>query len=99
MHHSQEAFSDVQKAFMDSLNVKDAALREEALRLQLGATGHYPGGKLAEHDEGELQFAVGTLQGKVIVNFGKPVASLGMTPAQARLLAKSLRAKAGELGK
>lgn len=50
----------------------------------------YPDGKLAEHDEGALAFAVGLVANKVVVNFAKPTQSLGMTPDQAIELARLL---------
>ena len=57
---------------------------------KLGATGRFPEGKLTEHDEGEIQFAIAHKDGKVLIQFGKPVAWLGMTPGQAKDLAESL---------
>lgn len=58
---------------------------------QLGATGNFPQGKLTEHDEGEIRLAVGVSGGKVVINFGKPTAWIGMDAKQARQLAESLR--------
>lgn len=58
--------------------------------VQLGPTGQFPEGELTQNDEGELRLAVGTFKNKVVVNFGTPIASLGMTPAQARDVAKAL---------
>lgn len=60
----------------------------------LGATGEHPQGKLAPHDEGGLRYAVGVMDGKVVLDFGKSVRSLGMDPDQAEQLAKTLRKKA-----
>jgi hypothetical protein len=72
--------------------------REEAERAGLGATGHYPEGALDETDQGELKLAIAAdpKAGKVLVNFGKPVAWFGMTPQQARELAESLRQRSYE---
>lgn len=64
---------------------------------KLGPTGRFPGGKLTENDEGELKFAVGQLAGKVVVNFGSPVASLGMSLEEARQLALALRRQANAI--
>ena len=71
-------------------------MRDEARRLKLGATGQFPEGKVDEVDEGEIQFAVAAdaLKSKVYVNFGKPVAFLGMTPEQAQQLGAMLQEKA-----
>ena len=63
---------------------------------RLGATGRYPRGTLNEHDEGELQYAIVTYRGTVIINYGKPVAWFGLAPADARRLAQILEAKAEE---
>lgn len=67
-----------------------------------GATGQHPMGKLTEHDEGELQFTIGQKDGKVVLDFGKPVAWVGMPAQQAADLAafliKRARAVARENG-
>ena len=59
-----------------------------------GASGKYPMGKLTEDDEGEITFGITNTNGRVILNFGKPVAWLGIMPAQAVELAKYLMAHA-----
>ncbi len=61
---------------------------ELADRLGLGATGEFPEGKLTEVDEGELKFAVGYVEGKVVIDFGTPVSWVGMHPHQAKELAR-----------
>ena len=48
------------------------------------------------YDKGEIAFAVIVYHGKVIVNFGKPIASLDMSPDEARQLALSLRQHANQ---
>jgi hypothetical protein len=65
----------------------------------LGATGRYPEGKLGEHGEGETAFAVAAdpKLKKVLIDFGKPVAFLGMTKAQAIELGQMLILKAGQI--
>lgn len=55
-----------------------------------GKQNTFPEGKLTEDDEGAIQFGVSNANGKVIVNFGSPVAWLGMNPQQARILASYL---------
>lgn len=72
---------------------------------KLGATGKYPQGKLSSTDEGEIQFAVGSdpRARKVVIDFGKPVAWLGMDPGDAEVLAQKLieharRARGGGRG-
>jgi hypothetical protein len=64
-----------------------------------GAIGAYPDGKLAASDEGSIQFAVGGKDGKVVIDFGTPVAWLGMTPQQAADLASTILSKAREVGR
>lgn len=68
--------------------------------MKLGETGEYPQGKLNEADEGEIQIAIAAdkSKGKVIVNFGKEVAWIGMNSAEAIGLGELLIHKAQELG-
>ena len=61
---------------------------ELADRLGLGATGEFPEGQLTEQDEGELKFAVGYTEGKVVIDFGTPVSWVGMHPNQAKEFAR-----------
>ena len=58
--------------------------------VKLGATGEFPEGKVNEHDEGEITLAVVSREGKVFVEFGKPVAWLAFGPLQAKQFALSL---------
>ena len=51
---------------------------------EIGATEHYPQGKLDESDEGELTMAI-TREGDIVrIGFGKPVAWLAMFPRRRR---------------
>lgn len=61
---------------------------------KLGATGDFPHGKMNGSDEGGLRFAIGEDGGNVVLNFGTPVAWLGMPPEQAVALAEMLITKA-----
>ncbi len=64
---------------------------EKILRQPLiGATGEYPDGWMGLRDEGGIQFAVKNKDGKVVVDFGKPVHWVGMNPQDACDLAQSL---------
>lgn len=58
----------------------------------VGPTGEFPQGKLNDDDEGELHMGVAydKLDGIVRVDFGKPVAWLGLPPPQAVALAQLL---------
>jgi hypothetical protein len=65
----------------------------------LGATGKYPRGKADADDEGELRMALAAdhANGIVRLEFGKPIAWLGLPSGEARQLAKLLTEKADEL--
>jgi hypothetical protein len=64
-----------------------------------GATGQFPHGKLVDHDEGEIQFGItADVERQVIlIDFGKPVRSLGLTYDEVRGLIDTLQKKAWEL--
>lgn len=72
-------------------------LEEEAKERKMGPTGKFPKGKLIDSDEGEIGFGVTHMNGKVVINFGSPVAWLGIDPALARELAASLIKHADEV--
>lgn len=57
---------------------------------KLGPTGQYPRGKIDPNDDGELNLAIGAVDGKVKIEFGIKVAWLAMYPEQARTMAASL---------
>ncbi len=61
-----------------------------------GATGDFPRGKLTEEDEGGLRVAMAATRGSVVIDFGKPVAWLGLGPKEARAMAATLLKKADE---
>lgn len=81
-HSSDEADKIMQKI------VKD---------MDLGATGKFPEGKLTDSDEGEIKVAIGSKDGKVVINFGTQVVWVGLNPEQAHNLAQSLLEKANEI--
>lgn len=84
-HHSSEhPFSPLRR------DDEDASVKREQLRQQLldttnfkGALGAFPEGKLSPNDEGAVRFGFGIIDGKVTVDFGTPVRSVGLTPQQA----------------
>jgi len=86
VHHETELSEEIK-----------ASIRAFTDDLMLGPTGQFLEGQLTPNDKGELVFAVGELKGKVIINFGGPVASVGMSPKQARELARSLRQRANRI--
>jgi len=68
---------------------------------KLGATSRFPYGKADATDEGELRMALAAdhSNGIVRVQFGKPIAWLGLPSREARALAAVLIEKADELDK
>ena len=95
MHHGSIQDEALNKALSDALLEEQRRLAKETLGL--GATGEFPEGKLVPNDEGEIQFGVTTYEGKVVIEFGKSVHWLGMTPKQAQELAHSLWGHAYEI--
>jgi hypothetical protein len=85
----------------EEMRDKLASLQNFATREipQFGATNKFPQGKLNDNDEGEIAFGVAADKenGKVLINFGKPVAWFGMDREQAIELANTLRQKADDL--
>lgn len=89
-HHSE---FQPPPAYMEQL------LKDATRKMDLGATGKYPLGKLTEQDEGELRLAISHMEGKVILSFGKPVAWIGFTPEQADEIATFLQEHAAAVRK
>lgn len=90
MHHGDRPFDTLDTEAAERMSKLLSEHRQSAL----GATGEFPEGKLSAHDEGEIRFAIGHQRGKVVLEFGKPVAWVGMDPNQAIALASSLIAHA-----
>lgn len=94
-HHGMDEMSEEMRDALQA-NLKedrDDAIERKMLAAespQFGATGKYPMGSLDKSDEGEIAFGITSHRGKVIINFGKPVAWLGMDANQATALAASL---------
>lgn len=62
-----------------------------------GATGKFPDGKMDALDEGELQMRVGTVKGRIVLEFGKSIASIGFTKEEALGLGQALIERALKL--
>ena len=60
----------------------------------LGATGQYPHGSTGPNDLGELRAAVAIKDGRVVIDFGKMVRWVSMTPEEALIIAGVLTDKA-----
>jgi hypothetical protein len=62
---------------------------------KLGPTGQFPQGHLNAADEGGLTFSISRENGKIIIDFGKPTAWIGLDKETALKLAVSLLKFAG----
>lgn len=92
-HHSQDGtMGQPIKDVLDDDKRRKAI--EELMQSTLGPTGKFPDGRVSKIDEGEIKFGIASHSGKVFMDFGKPVHSLGMTPQQAMDLAQMLIKKA-----
>ena len=90
MHHSSEMdpqMTERLKEMFGEETIEDVAAGKIE---KLGATGRFPEGKLTDQDEGEIMFRIGHLNGKVVLDFGQQVAWVGMSPDQAKDLARML---------
>jgi len=85
----QNAFQARQRLMRDLLNTTGFR----------GAIGAFPDGKLTPQDEGNIQFAIGEQDGKVVIDFGTSVHWLGMTPQQAADFASAVLKRAREAGR
>ena len=65
-------------------------------RDDFGATGRHPLGHVSPDDEGEIRFGIAVQFGRVLIDFGKPVHSLGLDADQADGLAEILMRRAKE---
>ncbi len=88
MQHHEPEMGNEMKQWLNSIP------RAEVL---FGPTGRSSEGKLTENGEGESSFEVTAFQGKVVVNFGKSIESMGLSAEQARQLALALRQRAIEI--
>jgi len=95
MHHSNkglEVNEGIHKTLGDALmKNRTGQINESKLGWKdFGATGKFPGGKLVEHDEGEILFGVAIKDNTVIINFGKSIKWIGMNKEQAKELGELL---------
>lgn len=65
--------------------------------LKLGPTGRFPMGHLNKDDEGEIRIGVTSSNGKVVIDFGKPIHWVGLSPEQAKDIAEVLISRANEI--
>lgn len=100
-HHGSSPFDPTPfKTSIEDMAALFGRAREASDRIdeitKLGATGRFPEGKLTPEDEGEIAYAIGQQDGKVVINFGKPTHWIGFTAEQAEDLATTLREHATE---
>lgn len=91
-HHSSEPFDGERPEFIRKM-LSDLKGSTSQFR---GPIGAYPDGMLTKQDEGSIQFAIGEKDGKVVLDFGAPVAWIGVTPQQAMDIASALMKRARE---
>lgn len=94
-HGSREPYSEMNsEQFADLLKSPENPRLHELLKKKdpnkLGGTGEFPMGKLNNDDEGEIRIGITKSNGKVIIDFGKPVHWIGFSPEQAKQVAESL---------
>lgn len=62
---------------------------------EAGATGKFPDGKMTPEDKGQIAIKVGTVDNKVVMDFGKEQINwIGLTPEEAIALGRILFEKA-----
>jgi len=91
---SSKNMGDFSALIEEKSSMLSQLMNNEAKYESFGETNNFPEGKLTEHDEGEIKFGITTKDEKVILNFGKPIAWLGMTREQAEKLGRLLIDKA-----
>lgn len=99
-HHGSEPFDEIpwDKEARERKEARDKLMRDlmSSAKDFRGALGDFPEGKLTKNDEGSIQFAVGVKDGKVVLDFGTPVAWLGLNAQQAADFASLLLKRARE---
>jgi hypothetical protein len=94
-HHGSTPFDDDDAKKAASARLR-SCLDTTSFR---GAIGDFPEGQLNKSDEGAIQFGITAKDGKVILDFGTPVAWVGMSAQQAADLASVLLTRAREAGR
>lgn len=64
---------------------------------EAGATGQFPDGKIHPLDEGEIRVKIGVIDGRIVIDFGKPISYVGFTKEQALEIGQNLIEKALDL--
>lgn len=77
-HHEADGSSELFKRFSEQRMLQDKAPRT------------WPDGRMSGADDGDITFCIGNTDGRVIVEFAKPVLTVGMTPRDAITFAQFL---------
>lgn len=64
---------------------------------KFGSTGDFPRGKFSQDDEGQLTLGVGVKDRTLIIDFGKPVAWVGLDYFSAVQFAQTILRRAEEI--
>lgn len=64
---------------------------------KFGPTGKFPMGHLNADDEGEIRIGITSSNGKIVIDFGKPIHWIGFSPEQAKQIAETLIIRANEI--
>lgn len=67
--------------------------------VKFGPTGKHPFGKMDDSDDGEIAMGIASdhANGTVVLNFGVPVAWIGLYPQQAKQMAEAMIKHADEI--
>lgn len=101
-HHAGQPFNDFDneesKKLFEELRLK--GLSDQLKNpLDLGPTGKYPDGKIADNDEGEIKIGITTMKERIVIDFGKPIHTVGFEADQALSIASVLVKRAMEIKK
>ncbi|AMV20438.1 hypothetical protein VT03_21245 [Planctomyces sp. SH-PL14] len=90
-HHGDNPFEQEQSRLIERLKQQQEGM----------AKREYPNGRLNASDDGEVAFKIGGdgERGVVVIDFGKPVTWVGMTPQQAVEMAQLMIKNAREVSK
>lgn len=104
-HHGSEAPFDGSGANLGDLfrkitpeDMENYSKQMQQFRDQFGPTGQYPDGKLTDSDEGEIRIGITNKDGRIVIEFGKPIYWIGFTKEQAIEIGNTLIQRANEGG-
>ena len=93
-----EEFLRLKKDAGEAQSIHNTPLVQQLkLDKQFGPTKTYPNGRVSLQDEGGLIFGITSFNGRVVIDFGKPIHSIGFTKSDALELARVLSDRASTL--